>query len=224
MFTLSNFYRSGKWCNLLSTLKKERQNEQGLIICAHCGKPIIKPYDCIGHHVTELTEENVNDYEVSLNPDNVVLVHHKCHNQIHNRFGYDPVKRVYIVYGAPCAGKREYIEEIAEENDLILDIDSIYEAITINKRYKHSKSITRNVFVIRDCMLDMINTRVGKWKKAFVIGGYPFASERERLAEILGAEFIYVSSTLEECMNKCREEERGTEEYIYKWFNSYTES
>lgn len=223
MLTLDGFYRSGQWKELLKRLKSERTNEQGFVICEHCGKPIIKAYDCIGHHVIELTEENVNDYDVSLNEDNIQLIHHKCHNEIHERFGYNPGKKIYIVYGSPCAGKREYVEEIAGKDDLILDIDSIYTAISTNKRYRHSKKLSRNVFVIRDCMLDMIKTRTGKWSKAFVIGGYPYANERERLSEVLGAELLYIDSTLEECLCKCEEEGRGMEEFIYKWFDAYTE-
>lgn len=223
MYTLQTFYKSQKWSKILKRLKAERVNEQGLVICEYCGKPIVKAYDCIGHHKIELTEENVNDYDISLNEGNIQLIHHKCHNEIHERFGYNPVKKIYIVYGPPCAGKREYVEQIAGKDDLILDIDSIYTAISTNKRYTHSSKLSRNVFVIRDCMLDMIKTRTGRWNKAFVIGGYPYANERERLSEVLGAELLYIESTKEECLCKCKEESRGVEEFICKWFDAYTE-
>ena len=223
MFTLYNFFRSKQWVNFLKVLKSERVNEEGFIVCEHCGETITKAYDCIGHHVIELTEENVNDYDISLNEENVKLVHHRCHNIIHDRFGHEMSRRVYIVYGSPCAGKHEYVNEIAGKNDLVLDLDSIYAALSTNKRYCNSKRLSRNVFAVRDCILDMIKTRTGKWNKAFVIGGYPFARERESLAETLGAEIIYIDSTLEECLIKCEEERRGQEEYIKKWFDSYIE-
>lgn len=223
MYTLQTFYKSQKWKEMLKRLKAERVNEQGFVICEHCGKPIIKAYDCIGHHKIELTEENVNDYDISLNESNIQLIHHKCHNEIHERFGYNPTKKIYIVYGSPCAGKREYVEQIAGKDDLILDIDSIYTAISINERYMHSNKLSRNVFAIRDCVLDMIKTRTGRWNKAFVIGGYPYANERERLSEVLGAEILYIESTKEECLCKCKEEGRGVEEFINKWFDAYTE-
>lgn len=223
MFTLDTFYRSKEWERFLRFLKEERENENGLIICEHCGKPIIKKYDCIGHHKEELTEENVNDYDISLNGENVALIHFKCHNQIHERFGYEKQKKVYIVYGPACAGKHEYVEQIAGENDLILNIDNIYQCISVNKRYANNKRLSRNVFMIRDCMLDMVRTRTGKWQNAFIIGGYPYESERARLAETLGAETIYIESSLEECLQKNEEEQRGQEEYIRKWFDSYIE-
>ena len=88
MFTLDNFYQSKEWRKLLAQLKNERLNENGEIICQYCGKPVVKSFDIIGHHKVELTDENVNDFEVSLNPDNIIFLHHKCHNVVHNKFGY----------------------------------------------------------------------------------------------------------------------------------------
>jgi hypothetical protein len=116
MFTLSNFYRSKEWESLRSQLRIERVNDDGDIICHYCHKPIIKAYDCIAHHVVPLTESNVNDYSISLNPDNLVLVHHNCHNKIHSK-GFK-CKRVYIVYGSPCSGKSYYVDSVAGDNDL----------------------------------------------------------------------------------------------------------
>lgn len=61
MFTLSNFYKSKEWTDLLEQLKLERVNSDGEIICEHYSRPIVKKYDCIGHHIEELTEANVNN-------------------------------------------------------------------------------------------------------------------------------------------------------------------
>ena len=58
MFTLENFYQSREWRKLVNTLKLERVKD-GQLICEYCGMPIVKSYDCIGHHITELTDENV---------------------------------------------------------------------------------------------------------------------------------------------------------------------
>lgn len=54
MFTLSNFYKSKQWEDLLEQLKLERVDSNGDIVCEHCHKPIVKKYDCIGHHKIEL--------------------------------------------------------------------------------------------------------------------------------------------------------------------------
>ena len=87
MFTLDTFYKSSDWQKLLAVLKMERVDPDGQLICWHCGKPITKSYDAIGHHTIFLTEENVNDAMISLNPELIRFVHHRCHNLIHNKFG-----------------------------------------------------------------------------------------------------------------------------------------
>lgn len=75
MYTLDNFYKSKQWQKLLEVIKLERVNEDGQLICWHCGKPITDKYDAIGHHTIFLTEENVNNSEISLNPELIQMVH-----------------------------------------------------------------------------------------------------------------------------------------------------
>lgn len=43
--SLYNFYRSDQWENLLKVLKNERVNSEGYVVCAYCGKPIVRVYD-----------------------------------------------------------------------------------------------------------------------------------------------------------------------------------
>ena len=195
------FYRSKEWRNVMHTLKLERVNENGDLICEHCGEPIIKSYDCIGHHKIELNNVNVHDPEIALNPDNIMLIHFKCHNEIHERFGYERPQQVYIVYGSPCSGKSTWVKNNAAKDDLVLDIDNIYEMINpINSKYEKSKKLSQNVFCIRDCILDMIKTRTGKWQNAYIIGGYPLAMERKRLADLLGAKLCHIETDKETCI------------------------
>ena len=208
------FYQSKKWINFVEQLKLERLNENGELICEYCGKPITKKYDCIGHHKIELTEENVNDYEISLNPKNVELIHFRCHNIIHQRFG-DNTRNVYLVYGAPMAGKRTWVSKNANADDLILDIDRIWNCICDGKKPNRLKS---NVFGIRDCILDQIKTRTGMWRNAYIIGGYPLQSERDRLCDLLNAVPIYIEATKEECLSRTDDEEMKG--YIEDWFDS----
>ena len=173
MFQLSTFYRSKSWQNLLRKIKSERLNQDGDIICEYCGKPIIKKFYCIGHHKIALTPQNVNDVNISLNPENVALVHHRCHNQIHSKFFNTNDRKVYIIYGQPLSGKTSYVSSVAAAGDLILDIDNIWQAISGLNRYKKPAALNQNVFAVRDLLLDQIKTRRGKWMHAYVIGGMP---------------------------------------------------
>ena len=222
--SLEEFYKSKQWEKFMAALKQERINDEGFIICAHCGEPIIKKYDCIGHHIEELTLENVNDYSISLNPDNVELIHFRCHNKAHRRFGSEGAREVYIVYGSPCSGKTTFVRESAGENDIILDIDNIYQCITVNDRYIKPERIRENVFGIRDCILDMIKCRRGKWYTAWVIGSYPLLMERARLETMLGAKSIFIDTDKETCLNRARDRPKEYQQFVEDWWNKFQPS
>lgn len=224
MFTRYTFYKSAAWEKLLQQIKAERTNDQGHVLCEYCGKPILKKYDMIGHHKEELTEENVNDYNISLNPENIALVHHRCHNYIHNKLGYKQ-REVFLVYGPPLAGKTSWVEEAKESGDLILDIDNIWESISGCPRYVKPNGLRSVVFRIRDTMLDCIRYRNGRWNKAYIVGGYPNEAERERLCKEMNAREVFIQATEEECLARLEatEDARGDEwkKFIHEWFEEY---
>lgn len=219
MFNLNNFYKSKEWEALLEQLKLERLDSKGELVCEHCHKPIVKKYDCIGHHKIELNEGNVNNYNISLNPDNIMLIHFRCHNQIHERFGYEAPKKVYIVYGSPCSGKSTWVNNNATKDDLVLDIDKLWECVSVCDKYHKPNRLKANVFGLRDTLLDQIRTRTGEWKTAYIIGGYPLRMDRERLADKLGAELIYIECDKEVCVSRAVNNEWI--KYINDWFDMY---
>lgn len=215
-----NFYKSKEWQKFIEGLKLERINKDGELLCEECGRPIVKAYDCIGHHKIELNSENITDPTITLNPDNIMLVHHECHNKIHRRFGYSGLRKVFIVYGSPCAGKSTWVNKVAGYGDIIMDMDSIWECITNSDKYHKPDALKRNVFAIRDVILEQIMMRVGNWSQAFVIGGYPNKMDRERLADKLGAELIHIDTDKETCLSRAKNDEwRG---FIQKYFDEFT--
>jgi hypothetical protein len=222
MFTLSSFYNSKQWERFREYLIDKRTNkEDGLIYDEITGKPIINKYDIILHHTIVLTESNVNELDISLNEDLIQIVSHKTHNMIHGRFGSEGTRHVYLVYGSPGSGKSEYVKSIAGVHDMVLDLDNIYQCISINNRYENSKRLSRNVFQIRDLMLDMIKTRNGRFQNAYIIGGYPLEAERERIVNTIGAEEIFINKTIDECLMNVQERPEQYKKYVQEWFDSY---
>lgn len=218
MYTLANFYKSKEWESLVAQLKLERVNTSGQVICECCSKPITRKYDCIGHHKTELTEDNVNDYSISLNPDNIMLIHFKCHNIIHQRFnGFH--QQVYLVYGAPCSGKSTWVESVCNPDDLIIDIDRIWTALCVSDKYHKPNRIKSNVFGVRDALLEQVKIRKGMWRNCYIIGGFPLKTDRDRICETLRAREIFISESMETCLDRALTED--WKRYIRDWFDDY---
>ena len=221
---LFEFYRSKEWADFRKVVIADRIREDGFVYDEYTDKPIVKAYDIILHHKIELTEENVHDYSISLNPENIMIVSHKSHNLIHNKLN-SSCRKVYLVYGAPFAGKKKYVEESKEPGDLIVDIDSIWECVSGCERHIKPNRLKAVVFKVRDNLLESVKYRVGKWTNAYIIGTYVNEPERERLEKELGAEEIFINSTAEECKERLRslnlENELVLESFIDVWFEKY---
>lgn len=221
MGTLSDFYRSEKWRRLREIVIAERLDDMGRTMCDYCGKPIVKAYDITLHHTETLTADNVDDGDVSLNPEKLMIVHHGCHNEIHERFGFG-TRHVYLIYGAPCSGKTAFVDGVAGRDDIVIDMDNIFEMISVNPKYTKPASLKAVAFAVRDCLLDAVRVRLGRWTCAYIVGGYPMASERERMAQLYGAEPIYIEASIDECMDRAGDRPDEWREYIQRWFERYT--
>ena len=225
MWKLSEFYKSEEWKRFREVVIAERTAPDGFIYDEETGQPIIRKYDIILHHKIFLTEENVNDYAVSLNPENIEIVSHKTHNAIHDRLGYIR-KEVFLIYGPPLSGVTGYAAETASEGDLLVDMDNIWECISGQERYIHPPRLNAVAFGVRDFLLDCVKTRRGKWNNAYICGGFPLISDRERIQMETGARLVYMETTKEECLQRAadldRQETRAAyREYIEDWFRKY---
>lgn len=219
---LQNFYTSDKWRSFRLGLIAERGNR-----CQQCECIIARPIDIIGHHKIELTPENVHDHAVSLNPELVELICYDCHNREHKRFGYQHAKEVYLVYGPPLAGKMALVRQQLQRGDLVVNMDSLYSALSGLPEYDKPDALFSNVIGVQNHLIDNIKTRLGKWGNAWIVGGYPEKFKRERLADDTGAELIYCAADYDQCIARLKTEEalryrqdewRG---YIDKWFEQY---
>ncbi len=225
---LDTFYQSKDWIKLTRLIRTERVNADGFLICAKCGKPILKAYDAICHHKIFLTAENINDLTISMNPDNIEVVHHVCHNKIHDKLGYKR-REVYLIYGSPMSGKHTYADSVDHDGALFCDIEGIRRCISRQSEYKEIKALNPVVFGIRDYILDSIRTRRGYWNTAYIIGGYPLISERERICQMYGAREIFIDTDRETCLQRLKEQPedrdvKAWERYIDEWWRRFRPS
>lgn len=229
--SLAQFYTSSEWRKFRQIVIAERINpKDGVLYDEYSGKPILKSYEIILHHKIELTMQNVNDRNISLNPANIMIVTPKSHNEIHNRFGgriqaYQ--RKVYYVYGAPCSGKSTFVRENMQKGDLICDIDRLWQAISGQPAYIKPNELKPIVFNARNTILDGIKTRAGNWQTAWIIEGGALIGDRMRRIEALGAEDIFIDTPKETCLQRLASDENRQfvqtqwVEYIEQWFADY---
>ena len=236
----AQFYKSQDWANCKAQVTMERLKD-GALYCEHCGGILAKSFNpnernnrnaIVFHHKKYLTNQNVNDASISINPNNIMAVHWQCHNEIHNRFNGVAQKverKVYLITGASCSGKTTFVRERVQEGDIVLDIDDIWQTISGQPRYIKPNSLKPIVFNIRNEIKDQIAKGAGTWRNAFIIESLPIATDRKREAERYKAhnvEVITMEATREECLNRlhCNAQGRNIkayEEYINDYFDSY---
>lgn len=226
MFTLDTFYQSKEWRAFRELVIMQRMTPEGFVIDEVTGKPILKAFDIILHHKEFLTEDNVNDANVSLNPDNIQIVSHRTHNYIHNKLGYKR-REIYLVYGSPCSGKNTYVDSVMEPGDLLLDVDKIKQAITNKSTHILVPQLNPIIFGIRDFMFESIRLKRGYWNNAYIVGGFPLISERERLCKKYGAREIYIDTPKEVCLERLKNDPDGRDieewtRFIEEWWRRYT--
>lgn len=213
------FYASARWKKFRLALIRERGMR-----CEKCGRTFLLESDIEAHHVEELTPANVTDPFVTLNPDNILLLCKDCHNAQHERYTHKANKRVTIVYGAPCSGKEEYVQRRIKRGDIVLEFDHLYQALTWRDLHDKPDNVKAVVFKARDAVLESVKMRVGSWHHAYIIGTYPFKSQREDLARQLDAELVLIERDEAECLLEA--DNLGTlgvgmKKYIRRWFDDY---
>ncbi len=75
--TQKEFYRTKEWKVLQRAFLASR-----MYICERCGGPAT-----IAHHRIHITPGNINNTEITLNPDNLEALCQICHNQEHYSSG-----------------------------------------------------------------------------------------------------------------------------------------
>ena len=112
------------------------------------------------------------------------------------------------------------------EGDLIIDMDSIWQCVSGCERYIKPNRLKSVVFSVRDNLLESVKYRRGKWLNAYIIGGYPYRAERERLINSLGGREVFIDTPKEECVNRLLATDDGRDveqwiKYIDDWWLQY---
>ena len=76
------FYKGKPWQDVRSFVWDRAHG-----LCERCmERGIIKTADVV-HHKIPLSEENMNDPDIALNPDRLIALCHDCHTEVHQELG-----------------------------------------------------------------------------------------------------------------------------------------
>ena len=229
------FYKGDDWDACKQQVLAERMRGEE-VRCELCGELVTKSFNPnaknnsgarVFHHVIPLTDINVNDAAIAINPANIQILHWQCHNKVHKRFEGQVSRldqKVYLITGAPCSGKTTYARERMSAGDIILDIDDIWQQITGLPRYEKPSQAKPLVFAAFKTYKEKIYQRSGTWYQAFVIESLPLKMDREREARELNAdEVVVMDATEAECkerlaVNPCGRDATEYTGYIEKYY------
>lgn len=233
------FYRSKAW---QSCRNMYFQSQHG--ICELCGAPGEEV-----HHKKALTPNNITDLEIALGGDNLQLLCKTCHSAIHEKsyqmyrkrhrtntglanglcFDEDgnvvQKKNVFIVWGAPASGKTTYVKEQKGKYDLVVDLDYIMCALSLEQGKNYSEDALPFALDIRDYIYQMIQERRHFFENMFIVSTLPKKEQREALAKRLNGTLIHINTGEEECLKRARRDtERKNKELQYKIIKEFFET
>lgn len=232
----NSFYNSKKWRDCRNAYFNSKYG-----ICELCGKPGEEV-----HHKVFLNSENIHDYNIAFNWDNLQLLCRGCHNAIHEK-AYDMYraknrtnagvknglcfdedgniienKNVFIVWGAPASGKTTYVRENKGKYDLVVDLDYILSAISFINGKDRAEDYLPFGLEIRDLLYNLIAERKYYFEKAWIIATLPNKKKRLELQSKLKAELIHIDTSKDLCLKRARnDEDRRNKDLQYKIIEKY---
>jgi hypothetical protein len=184
--------------------------------CVVCGKPA-KMVD----HIQPLAFGGDHRYE------NLQSMCWSCHkyktDQDYKAVQYNINSKVTLVWGSPGSGKTTYVKEHMSWGDIILDLDKIYEALTLMTDYNKPINLLSLVIKVRNYILRNVPDDV---KNVWVISGMPNKEKRESLVQKLQANEVFIDVSRSECKARIsNDDRRDNKDQWYKivdnWFNEY---
>lgn len=110
--------------------------------------------------------------------------------------------QVFIVYGSPASGKTTYVLKNKKPNDMVIDLDCLKYAISLNKDFP--TNLLGTAINIRDFLYELIKKHKVSCENVWIISCLPKKFEREKIRKELNAKLIFIDTPYEECLNRAK--------------------
>ena len=122
---------------------------------------------------------------------------------------------MYLVWGCPCSGKRAFVDASRGKHDIVIDIDAIMDCLGGDRNSVKSEGLA-----MYRTAADLIRTRSGRWRNAWILRTLPRSSDRERLQRDLGgAEEIHIERSPDECRQEAKRRGGDWPEWVENWIS-----
>lgn len=237
------FYEDPKWLHKRGNIL--RRDDYLCRQCKRYGKTT--PAKTV-HHIYPYGEYP----QYRLTDINLLSLCNECHNGMHDRnndtmtdkgiYWQDKIRkelgiedhdiiegfRVVVVWGSPASGKTSYVKQHMKQDDMVVDLDNIKQAISLQGKSASMSNLMPVALNIRAHIYDLIaNREVIEADTVWVMAGLPKQSDRDYIkAKLRPNEMKHIDSDIEACIAHAMEDrERIDKEtqlkIIYKWFEEY---
>lgn len=193
------FYRSALWTN---TTKGFRTRNPNCRLCFNNG------LDVFAHEVDHIIPLK-KAWHLRLDPHNLQSLCRSCHAKKRSMEAkmYSEEKnagKCTIVSGPPASGKSTFVKNNYRPGDLVLDLDIIYSAISLQPLHNrpNEKALIRYALAARQAIIETAVLDGGNRPNFWFIVGAPDPIERKRLQELFNAEVIVFAIPKEICYRR----------------------
>ena len=128
---------------------------------------------------------------------------------------------VYLICGAPCSGKTTYALQHRKCDDLIVDVDRIYSALSGDDEHGNELYIHKVAKKLTFSLYEIVRTRSGDWNDAYVISLAATPEEIDEARSLVDADEVIVMDTpYDICMERSKDRPIYFKQIIHEWFET----
>jgi predicted kinase len=133
---------------------------------------------------------------------------------------------VFIVWGSPASGKTTHVRNNMKNGDLIIDLDLIKQAISMQEKTEAPDNLLNIAISIRETLYNIVEKKEFNCDNVWIVASLPKHEDREKLRQRLNAELIHIDTDKNECIRRAhkdneRKDKEKQEKLINKWFKAY---
>lgn len=153
-----------------------------------------------------------------------------CHSrktkQEDGRWDAATAVKVAVIAGPPGAGKKALLAKLWRAEDLIVDLDRIFMALTGLPEYEKPAGLLPYAMEARDAVINRLAQRQAGGR-AWIVAGLPRPEERDRMERRLRAKVLVLETPAAECIRRIGEDQSRAQrselwaQLVADWWSLY---